>query len=325
MASLGHLAVGLAAARLSPGDRQSRSAFVSALVFWSALSFLPDADVLGFSLGVRYEDAWGHRGATHSIAFSVALGALIGAGAAWLRQPAPWTGVTATLVLLSHACLDTLTDGGLGCALFWPFDQTRYFAPWRPLPVFPLGVGIFTPYGVYAAVTELLLFAPLMWIALCSRRPPVAAVTVWLAGLWIMLSGDPVRERVFRAVMRDDTVFAHGFSEDVLASLSTGDRMDDVERRLGPPMGQFYDYDRADGCGVVVIENEIVTRAWPEDHCRADGLQVGGSGAAISALGAPRRHCWLYSRSPDSGYYRARVVCFADGRVTQVIKRYVRE
>ena len=24
-----------------------------------------------------------------------------------------------------------------GCAFFWPFDLTRYFLPWRPIPVAP--------------------------------------------------------------------------------------------------------------------------------------------------------------------------------------------
>lgn len=96
---------------------------------------LPDADVIGFSVGVRYEDEWGHRGATHSIAFSIALGAVIGLAAPLFRMPALRTGTAASLVLASHALLDTLTDGGLGCALLWPFDLTRYFAPWNPIPV----------------------------------------------------------------------------------------------------------------------------------------------------------------------------------------------
>ena len=75
MASLGHVAVGLAAARMyGDGHRPHwRSA-----VTWSALSMLPDADVIGFSLGVRYEDPWGHRGATHSFAFAVIVGLAAG-------------------------------------------------------------------------------------------------------------------------------------------------------------------------------------------------------------------------------------------------------
>ena len=45
---------------------------------WSALSLLPDADVIGFSLGVEYGDPWGHRGATHSFAFSLIAGLTTG-------------------------------------------------------------------------------------------------------------------------------------------------------------------------------------------------------------------------------------------------------
>jgi inner membrane protein len=139
------------------------------MLFWSALSFLPDADVIGFALGVSYGDEWGHRGATHSLVFSLALGAAIGA-AAWLARRSPVrSGVVASLTLLSHPLLDTLTDGGLGCALFWPFDLTRYFAPWTPIPVSPIGLGFLSPYGMYVAAVELVLFSPLMWFALRPR------------------------------------------------------------------------------------------------------------------------------------------------------------
>jgi inner membrane protein len=40
-------------------------------------AMLPDADVLSFGLGVRYESMFGHRGITHSILFALALGILI--------------------------------------------------------------------------------------------------------------------------------------------------------------------------------------------------------------------------------------------------------
>jgi inner membrane protein len=39
-------------------------------------SILPDLDVIGFALGIPYESQWGHRGFTHSIAFSLAFAAL---------------------------------------------------------------------------------------------------------------------------------------------------------------------------------------------------------------------------------------------------------
>lgn len=173
MASLGHIAVGMAAARVDEPGRPGRPAPIPAMLFWAALSFLPDADVVGFSFGVRYADAWGHRGATHSLCVALALGTIVGCLAPLARRPALRTGVTATLVLASHGLLDTLTDGGLGCALFWPFDQTRYFAPWRPLPVSPIGFGYLSPYGLLVAATELVVFSPLIWFALRSRRTGV--------------------------------------------------------------------------------------------------------------------------------------------------------
>jgi inner membrane protein len=169
MASLGHLAVGMVAARIYRNEPPSPRPSLSSALFWSALSFLPDADVIGFALGVRYADEWGHRGATHSLVFAAGVGAALGVSALILRQPALRTGIIATLVLASHGFLDTLTDGGLGIALFWPFDLTRYFAEWTPIPVSPIGLRFFSPRGMYAAGIELLYFSPLIWFALRPR------------------------------------------------------------------------------------------------------------------------------------------------------------
>jgi inner membrane protein len=36
-----------------------------------------------------------------------------------------------------------MTDGGLGIAFFSPFDPTRYFFPFRPVAVSPIGIGQF--------------------------------------------------------------------------------------------------------------------------------------------------------------------------------------
>jgi inner membrane protein len=163
VASLGHIAVGLAAARAYGTPPRS---WLKAALLWSLLSMLPDADVIGFGFGVRYGDEWGHRGATHSLAFSCALGAAIGLAASRFGLPLVRTALTASLVLASHALLDTLTDGGLGCALLWPLDRTRYFAPWNPIPVAPIGLAFFSPYGMTVAAVELVLFAPLLWFAL---------------------------------------------------------------------------------------------------------------------------------------------------------------
>ena len=140
------------------------------MVIWSFISLLPDADVLGFRFGVAYADPWGHRGATHSFAFSVLLGVAIGGLGRLLGLPALRTTVTAIAVIASHALLDTLTDGGLGCALLWPFDNTRYFAPWNPIPVAPIGRAFFSAAGLRVALHEVVLFAPLFAAALWPRR-----------------------------------------------------------------------------------------------------------------------------------------------------------
>ena len=175
MASLGHIAVGMAAARF---DRHTPAPRWSSMAWWSALSMLPDADVVGFALGVNYGDPWGHRGATHSLTFSVAVGLAVGLAAPWFKRPAGRTALIASVVLASHAILDTMTDGGLGCALLWPFDLTRYFAPWRPIPVAPIGLAFFSPYGGTIALTELVLFSPLLLFALRSRTRETSRLTI---------------------------------------------------------------------------------------------------------------------------------------------------
>jgi inner membrane protein len=76
----------------------------------------------------------------------------------------------AAFVLVSHALLDVLTTGGLGCALLWPFDLTRYFAPWRPIPVAPIGAAFFSGRGLWVAVVEAILFLPLFVYALVPKR-----------------------------------------------------------------------------------------------------------------------------------------------------------
>ena len=123
-------------------------------------SVLPDFDVIGFRLGVRYSDFWGHRGFTHSLFFA----ALIAGAAVFLgfRRVAPVVGrsylwVYFFLATASHGILDAMTDGGLGVAFFAPFDNRRYFLPWTPIHVSPIGVGrFFTHRGLAVLESEFL-------------------------------------------------------------------------------------------------------------------------------------------------------------------------
>ena len=94
---------------------------------------------------------------------------MVGLTARWFKRPALRAAAIASLLLASHGFLDTMTDGGLGCALLWPFDLTRYFAPWRPIPVSPIGLGYLSPYGMLVAIFEVVVFSPLFWFGLRPR------------------------------------------------------------------------------------------------------------------------------------------------------------
>lgn len=57
--------------------------------------------------------------------------------------------------MASHGLLDTLTNGGLGAALFWPFDNARHFAPFTPIAVSPIGIANFiSERGLRVLISE---------------------------------------------------------------------------------------------------------------------------------------------------------------------------
>jgi inner membrane protein len=112
----------------------------------AACAVIPDVDVVGFGFGVRYGVFLGHRGFTHSLVFAALLASAVVAIGFRHRVP----GITQSSIWLyfflataSHGLLDAMTDGGLGVAFFAPFDNHRYFLPWRPIRVSPIGVGRF--------------------------------------------------------------------------------------------------------------------------------------------------------------------------------------
>jgi len=336
MASIGHIAVGMAAARVY---RKGREPGWRSMASWSALSLLPDVDVIGFALGVEYGDPWGHRGATHSLAAALVGGVAAGIAARVTRRSATRTAAVATLVLASHGLLDTLTDGGLGAALLWPFDLTRYFAPWRPIPVAPIGLDFFSAYGLIVSLTELVLFAPLLVWALWTRpivaTRAAAGIALWLAAVWLIASADPVREAVMSRLLREDTAYSSGFSESAFRSVSIGQSAADVRRRLGTPHeeGWFYFDGKAmdtaaseemRGCRVLNFEGGALVTAREDDACKARGLAPGLSlEAAIGRMGgAPPEACWDYSWSPSHGHHRQRTICVSKAKVAIVVGRW---
>lgn len=130
----------------------------------AACSVIPDLDVIGFSFGIRYSEMLGHRGLTHSIMFAAALGALLSFTLFRHSQGGSWIiFLFLFLSTLSHTLLDMLTNGGLGVALFAPFSNERYFFPWRPIEVSPIGVSnFFSEWGLRV------IFSELRWVWLPS-------------------------------------------------------------------------------------------------------------------------------------------------------------
>ena len=150
-----HAFVAVAAGRVyAAGEAPARFWLLSA-----ACAVAPDADVAAFAFGVPYGSTFGHRGFTHSLAFALLLGfavvALFFRGAGFKTR---WSLIAYfSAVTASHAVLDALTNGGLGVAFFSPFSNERYFFPFRPVVVSPIGVAsFFSEWGVAVIKSELI-------------------------------------------------------------------------------------------------------------------------------------------------------------------------
>src|SRR5437773_1264443 len=127
------------------------------IILGAICAMTPDVDVFGFRFGIPYGALWGHRGLTHSLAFAFCLSIL-----AWFVAMPYVVGFVHRAVLwlylflcsASHGVLDAFTNGGLGIAFFSPFDTTRYFFPFRPIRVSPIGADFFSPEGVSVLYSE---------------------------------------------------------------------------------------------------------------------------------------------------------------------------
>jgi inner membrane protein len=138
----------------------------------AVLSALPDADVL-MHRWVEYAHPFGHRGAFHSLGFSLLLAALAATPIASRRQPRLRLIAFAAFfaALASHPLLDMLTDGGLGIAILWPLTDARYFWPWRPIPVSPISIpAFFGEWGLRVLAVEVWFALPPFLTGLAVRR-----------------------------------------------------------------------------------------------------------------------------------------------------------
>ena len=135
------------------------------------LSVLPDADAALHHSGVPYSHPFGHRGFTHSFVFAALAAAFAACSLFRERRWRIWLFLSA--VGVSHGVIDAMTDGGLGIAFFAPLDNARYFLPWRPLVVSPIGVtAFFSDWGVAVLRSEIVH----VWLPLCGLLLVVEAV-----------------------------------------------------------------------------------------------------------------------------------------------------
>lgn len=117
-------------------------------------SMLPDLDVLAFHFGIPYATAFGHRGFSHSLLFALCVALFATCFFRRLQSTFTRTFAFVFLAVASHGVLDAFTNGGLGVAFFWPWSDTRYFAPVHPIHVSPIGLSFFSAHGLQVLASE---------------------------------------------------------------------------------------------------------------------------------------------------------------------------
>ncbi len=122
-------------------------------------AMIPDADVISFYFRVERDSMFSHRGFTHSILFAILFGAFI----AFIADKFLNTKISFPKLLMffslttfSHPFLDMLTNGGSGVALFAPFSNERFFFPFRPVEVSPIGISFFSSRGLDVILSEMI-------------------------------------------------------------------------------------------------------------------------------------------------------------------------
>ena len=150
MASVfGHSIVGVTLVKLFQ-SKQTKLLLLFAIIS----TILPDIDVLAFSLGIPYEAPLGHRGFTHSILFAVLWATLL--MFIFGKQNVKTWWVVIFLSTISHGILDAMTSGGRGVGFFIPFNNERFFFPFREIKVSPIGIKkFFSEWGLQVIISEI--------------------------------------------------------------------------------------------------------------------------------------------------------------------------
>lgn len=117
-------------------------------------SILPDLDVLTFNFGIPYSHPFGHRGFTHSIVFAIIWAILL--MLFFGKQNRVLWFFVIFFSTMFHGILDAMTNGGKGIGFFIPFNNERFFFPFRPIHVSPLGIEkFFSEWGIQVILSEI--------------------------------------------------------------------------------------------------------------------------------------------------------------------------
>lgn len=138
-------------------------------------------------------------------------------------------------------------------------------------------------------------------------------------------STDQFRQALIEAVLRADTEYASGFSEQRFAAIAPGMTTTEVAGRVGAPLAQWWDYstDPNGPCRVLRFEGDVVVEWRDFAHCTPAGIQRGMTMQdALRQLGPPRGAIWQYSRSRSGGWFHAGTVFFYDGKVEEILRRW---
>jgi len=125
------------------------------LVFIAIVSaILPDLDVISFNFGIPYEHSLGHRGFSHSILFAF-LWAFLITFIFGKHRKKMWF-LIIFLSTVSHGILDAMTSGGRGVGFLIPFNNNRFFFPFREIKVSPIGIDkFFSEWGFQVILSEI--------------------------------------------------------------------------------------------------------------------------------------------------------------------------
>jgi inner membrane protein len=167
------------------------------LVAGVVASIIPDLDVLSFHFDIAYGSTFGHRGFSHSFAFAFMVG-LLGMFACRVLGT-KWFVVFPFLFVAtaSHGVLDSFTNGGQGVAFLWPWSNERFFAPFTPIEVSPIGVSrFFSSRGATVFASELL------WVWLPCAVIGLLLMTIRIRRALTLRSKATLREKAAQRSLR---------------------------------------------------------------------------------------------------------------------------